>query len=93
MFLCDTNIISEVMKRIPDDRVKQWLISQDMLYLSVITLEEIYFGLTYKDARKQYEWFEKFIQLRCEILPITNSTAKRCGILRAKFRQKGIART
>jgi predicted nucleic acid-binding protein len=91
-FLCDTNIISEVMKRSPNLQVKDWLKTQELIYLSVITIEEIYFGLTYKDAKRQSEWFEKFVQLRCEVLPITFSIANRCGKLRGEFRRKGIAR-
>lgn len=92
-FLCDTNIISEVMKRSPNLQVKNWLNAQDVIYLSVITIEEIYFGLTYKDVKRQSEWFEKFVQLRCEVLPITFSIANRSGRLRGEFRQKGIVRT
>jgi predicted nucleic acid-binding protein len=57
IFLCDTNIISEVMKRSPNPAVRQWIGTQDMIYASVITVEEIYCGLVYKDARRQYEWF------------------------------------
>ena len=61
-FLCDTNVISEVMKRLPNLNVKQWLSEQEMIYLCVIIVEEIYFGLIYKDARRQLEWFEKFLR-------------------------------
>lgn len=49
-YLCDTNVVSEAMKRLPDPKVKQWLSDQELVYLSVITVEEIYFGLAYKDA-------------------------------------------
>ncbi len=93
MFLCDTNIVSEVMKRLPDPIVKKWLSRQEMIYVSVITLEEISCGLAYKDALRQSEWFEKFIQFRCVILPVTGTIAKRSGNLRGKFRQRGIVRT
>jgi toxin FitB len=92
-FLCDTNIISEVMKRAPNPDVKYWLSQQDLIYLSVITTEEIYCGLAHKDARRQYAWFTRFIQLRCKVLPITSSIAQRCGEWRGKFRQRGIIRT
>jgi toxin FitB len=93
MFLCDTNIVSEVMKRLPNPSVKNWLSRQEMIYLSVITLEEIFCGLAYKDARRQYEWFERFIKFRTVILPLTGSIANRCGNMRGKFRQIGIVRT
>ena len=92
-FLCDTNIISEVMKRSPNGNVQQWLQQQDMIFVSVITVEEVCCGLAYKDARRQREWFEKFLHSRCEILPITRSIAERCGTLRGQFRKRGITRT
>jgi len=75
IYLCDTNIISEGMKRIPDLRVKQWLSDQQTVCLSVITVEEIYNGLAYKSAQKQLEWFEKFLRFRAEVLPITFAIA------------------
>jgi predicted nucleic acid-binding protein len=81
------------MKRVPNVNVKQWLIDQEMIYLSVITVEEIYFGLAYKDARRQLEWFKKFLQYRCKVLPITYSIAIRAGTLRGDFRKQGITRT
>jgi len=92
-YLCDTNVISECMKRSPDPKVRQWLSSQELVYLSAITVEEIYFGLTYKDAPRQREWFEELIRFRSKILPVTYSIAERCGTLRGSFRKKGIIRT
>lgn len=92
-YLCDTNVISESMKRSSDPKVRQWLSNQELVYLSVITVEEIYFGLTYKDAPRQKEWFEELIRLRSRILPVTYSIAEHCGILRGNFRKKGIIRT
>jgi predicted nucleic acid-binding protein len=92
-YLCDTNILSEAMKRQPDPKVTQWLSVQELVYVSVITAEEIYFGLTYKEAPKQREWFEKFLRFGSEVLPVTLAIAKRCGELRGNFRKKGIIRT
>ena len=70
-FLCDTNIISEVMRPRPQPAVTAWLGQQEKIYLSVISVEEIYYGLAYKQAQRQLEWFEKLLQLRAEVLPIT----------------------
>jgi len=92
-YLCDTNVISEAMKRQPNPKVKQWLSTQELVYVSVITIEEIYFGLAYKEAPKQREWFEKFLRFGCEALPVTSAIAKRCGELRGNFRKKGVIRT
>ncbi len=92
-FLCDTNIMSEVMRLKPHHLVMQWLSEQEFIYLSTITVEEIYFGLAYKDARRQREWFERFISLRAIILPVTEEIAQKCGLWRGEFRQKGITRS
>ncbi|MEM7132401.1 MAG: type II toxin-antitoxin system VapC family toxin [Chloroflexota bacterium] len=92
-FLCDTNVVSEIMKRSPNADVRQWLTERDEIFLSVITVEEIHCGLAYKDASKQLKWFEKFVQSRCHVMPITQSIAANCGSLRGQFRQNGITRT
>jgi len=91
--LCDTNIVSEVMRREPHTSVVEWLSGQAEVFLSVVTLEEIHCGLAYKDARRQYAWFERFVELRCQVLPVTVRITKRCGILRGQLRRKGTVRT
>ena len=92
-FLCDTNIISEAMKRSPNPDVKQWLNQEEGICLSVITVEEVYSGLTYKNAEKQREWFEKFLRERCRVLSVSSAIAVRCGKWRGQFRKQGIIRT
>ena len=44
-FLCDTNIISEITKPKPCLSVQSWFAEQENLCLSVISVEEIIFGL------------------------------------------------
>ncbi|MDZ7289589.1 MAG: type II toxin-antitoxin system VapC family toxin [candidate division KSB1 bacterium] len=92
-YLCDTNVLSEAMKRQPAPKVTQWLSAQELVYVSVITVEEIYCGLAYKETPKQREWFEKFLRFGSEVLPVTLAIAKRCGELRGNFRKKGVVRT
>jgi predicted nucleic acid-binding protein len=57
-YLCDTNVLSEAMKRQPDPKVTQWLSVQELVYVSVVTVEEIHCGLAYKEAPKQRKWFD-----------------------------------
>jgi hypothetical protein len=47
MILLDTNIISEMMKPIPDPNVIQWIDRQEVtqLFVSTITIAEISYGL------------------------------------------------
>lgn len=61
--------------------------------MSAVTVEEIYFGLTYKEAPKQREWFEKFLRFGCEVLPMTLAIAKYSGELRGRFRVQGVTRS
>jgi predicted nucleic acid-binding protein len=92
-FVCDTNIISEMMKRAPHPEVEQWFNAQTSIRLSVITVEEIYCGLAYKKAIRQLEWFQKFLKLRGKTSPITKEIAHQCGLWRGEFRRQGIIRT
>ncbi|WP_017293002.1 PIN domain-containing protein [Geminocystis herdmanii] len=71
----------------------EWLSSQNIIGISVISVEEIYYGLNYKNAQKQLNWFRNFLDYRCQIFVITPQIAQRCGELRAKLRQQGITRT
>jgi toxin FitB len=74
-FLFDSNAISEAIKRKPNLQVRQLIDKQSPVLISVISVEEIYYGLTYKDARQKWDWFENFVQFRCEVLPVPNNVA------------------
>ncbi len=56
--------------------------------LSIITYYEILNGLLYKDARKQMERFEEFINLN-KIIPLTIKTVKISANIQADLRKKG----
>ncbi len=74
-FLCDTNIISEIMRPRPQPDVSQWFSQQEKIYLSVITVEESYYGLAYKKAMRQQQWFEKFLRMKISVY----SSSRRLG--------------
>ena len=67
MILLDTNIVSEVMRRKPSEKVLSWLGSQNAasLFVSSVTIAEICYGLRILPVgqrRKQLEiHFEEFI--------------------------------
>ena len=46
MYLIDTNIISEALKRAPNLGVLRWLETAQRSAISAITLDEITYGLT-----------------------------------------------
>jgi predicted nucleic acid-binding protein len=92
-WLCDTNVISEMFKKEPAPQVMDWLAGLNEIFMSVVTVEEIFCGLSHKNAYKQMAWFDDFIERRCHILPITEDIARQCGMLRGRFRQKGVTRS
>ncbi len=68
-FLVDTNILSELARPRPDDRVVAWARTVVKVSLSVITLEEIQFGLAWKPNTRVQAWFDTFLREHCEIGP------------------------
>ena len=44
-FLCDTNIVSEVMRKSPNLAIKNWMNGLVLICLSVITIEEVHLYL------------------------------------------------
>lgn len=91
--LCDTNIISELARVQPNPNVLAWAATVTEVYLSVVTVEEIHFGLAWKDNPRIRQWFEKFLQQHCTILPITPPIARLAGELRGNLQAKGQIRT
>lgn len=91
--LCDTNIISELAKPNPNQGVLDWSQDVSSIVISVITLEEIMYGLTAKSKPKIEVWFQSFLQVNCSVLPITPEIALHAGKLRGKLRQQGQTRT
>jgi predicted nucleic acid-binding protein len=91
--LCDTNIISELIHSTPNQGVVSWSESVVRVYLSVITVDEIYFGLTRRPHTRIQTWFENFLMARCEILPITTEIAKEAGMLRGRLSLRGQVRS
>ena len=47
MIVLDTNVISEPLRQVPENRVTEWIDAQvlETLYLSAITVAEVRFGL------------------------------------------------
>ena len=97
-FLLDTNVVSESTKPRPNPGVVAWLaaVDEDNVFLSVITLTELRYGverLAQGRRRKQLDrWLQQDLPLRFEgrILPIDALVADTCGKLVARTR---VART
>ena len=92
-YLCDTNVISELMNRQPQPAVRRWVESHESIFLIVLTLEELHFGLSKKNLTKKREWLDRFVAARCQTLPIDARIAIRAGELRGELALKGQTRT
>lgn len=92
-FLCDTNIISELARPQPNLGVSAWSAQVSSIFLSVITLEEIAYGLAAKPNTRVQNWFQGFLNTYCQILPITAEIAQHSGELRGCLRTQGKPRS
>lgn len=64
-----------------------------VITLSVITLEEITYGLSAKPNLRIQAWFQNFLSQACQIISITPEIAQRAGELRGRLRLQGITRS
>lgn len=92
-YICDKNIISELTRPMPNRGVTAWSDTVTSINLSVITIEEIYYGLTAKPNARIQQWLENFLTTHCQILPITLEIAKCSGELRGFLRTQGKPRS
>ena len=90
--LIDTNIISEFMRREPDPSVMAWAGQQSGFLVSVITLEELVFGLTQRTLPLKRQWLDDFLTSQCEILPVSPAVAVSAGALRGRLAASGSTR-
>jgi toxin FitB len=88
-FLCDTNIISELSRSQPNLGIVRWTDMQTDITISVVTLEEVIFGLTAKPNARIESWFEQFLEDFCNVLLITPEIARQAGELRGRLRLQG----
>jgi predicted nucleic acid-binding protein len=96
-FLLDTNVISELVKPKPDDRVRRWIEETDesILFLTVLTLGEIRKGVERLRSGRRRGRLESWLQVdlpsrfQDRILPIDSAIADRWGRVSAIAAAKG----
>ena len=91
--LCDTNIISELARQKPNAGVWAWASQHQAITLSSITVDELYFGLSWRPNPRIRFWLEGFLGDYCTILPVTDHIAILSGELRGSLHAKGIVRS
>ena len=88
-FLLDTNVLSEVLRPLPDANVAAWLKRQakDFLFLSVVTMRELRKGDTLLPQSTRRAQLEQSIGVLVpswfagRILPVTQAIAESWGVL------------
>jgi len=88
--LLDTDTISYFFKGDQNviSKVDKYLKHFGFLNISVITYYEVINGLYYKDARKQMERFQKFVDYN-NVISMTLESAKISAQITAKMRKNG----
>ena len=51
IFLADTHVLSELVKKTPNVSVMKWLQSVELLLISTVTIEEAHFSLAWQPTR------------------------------------------
>ena len=96
-FLLDTNVISELMKPRPSRRVADWVdaTSEDLLYLSVITIGEVRKGIDLLDDDEPRRaalqaWLDRDVRVRFagRLLAFDDAVAERWGQLEALAKKR-----
>lgn len=95
--LLDTNVISELISRDPNESVLRWMrfLDPQNTYLSVITIAELKFGIERlkSSERKQrlMVWLRDEIVASYDenILPVTVEVAEQFALMRAKLEREG----
>lgn len=96
-YILDTNIVSELIAKQPNQKVIEWLkgIDTNNIFLSVITIGEIRKGIEKlpESQRKQniQDWFENDLLIRFDgrILPLDLSVMLLWGELVGQLEKKG----
>ena len=92
MALVDTNVISELLRRAPNAQVLQWFDQARHVAISVISVDEIVFGLTRRSLPVLLQRFDEFLA-EATVLDVDLRVARRAAELRGSLAAKGHVRT
>ena len=98
MIVLDTNVLAELMRPHPDEKVRTWLLSigNERLAITAITVSEIEFGLQrLPDGIRQRDLRQHFATLvsGLKVLPLDESAAAFAGAFRAQREKMGLPTT
>ena len=97
MIIVDTNVVSELLRPIPEPRVEQWLAAQDGhdIYLTAITESELRYGVAIMHNGKRRVAFAEAIDcilkedMAGRILPFDSAAAVEYATIAATRRASG----
>lgn len=92
-FLIDTNVLSELAREAPNAKVASWASSLERVAISVVTVDEIYFGLAAKSNVRVQRWMETFIDEYCAVHDVTGPIARHAGTLCGQLQKRGKPRS
>lgn len=93
IYLADTNVISEFVSARPHVKVMRWLQSVGSIAVSVVTLEEANFGLSWHANPRKLALFHAVLAQATAVYEVNHSIATRAGVLRGQLQAQGITRT
>jgi toxin FitB len=91
--LVDTNVISELMRPAPNPQVVAWFSRLEGFAFSVVSLEEVRFGLALRRSARVERIFQELLERYGSVLPVTAAVAETAAMLRATQRMRGRTRT
>lgn len=98
MYLLDTNVLSELARRAPDEGVLRFLAGAERIHVSVIVFHEIAYGaaiVTDPEQRRRIEAFRSklFERFGKTSIPVDTDIAVLAAMKRADCRRRGRALT
>lgn len=85
MYLVDTNVLSELPRPRPDPRALRWLQDQPAILISVVSMEELVFGVSRASPTRRAKltgWLDTLLGA-AQLLDVTAPVARAAGELRA----------
>jgi len=92
-WLADTNVISELSRQSPNAGVVGWAGHADPVSVSAVTVEEIFYSLSWSPNAAVQRWLERYFLERADVLPVTAKIARLAGDLRGALRSRGKVRS
>ena len=88
-FLIDTNVLSELFRPQPNPGVLEWAQEIEEVALSAISVEEVFYGLSWRPKPRLEKRITEMIDDFCEVLAVTDGIARTGARLRGSHQRQG----